>query len=146
MSLTLVEQFEKAGIRMTPQRASIMETIISSNDHPDAEQIFLRAKSRDNSTSIATTYRTLNVLEEAGLIQKLNMQDGKVRYEADRSAHNHLVDQESGKIHEFRDIRLEKILKKIADEMGYDVVTFKVEVTGKKQADVECGCIHVRVY
>ena len=73
------------------------------------------------------------------------MQDGKVRFEIERDDHNHLVDEENGRMHEFKNDELVHI-KKIVGEMGYDVVNFRVEAIGKKRGDTECGCIQINVY
>lgn len=140
------EKFEKAQIRVTPQRALIVETIMESSDHPDADLIYRRAIQKDSSVSVATTYRTLNLLEEAGILRKLNMQDGKVRYEIEREDHNHLVDFENERIHEFKDERLGALMREIVGNMGYDVESFRVEVVGKKRGNTECGCIQIKVY
>ena len=140
------EKFEKAQIRVTPQRALIVEVIMESSDHPDADLIYRRAIQRDSSVSVATTYRTLNLLEEAGILRKLNMQDGKVRYEIEREDHNHLVDVENERIHEFKDERLGALVREIVGNMGYDVESFRVEVVGKKRGNTECGCIQIKVY
>ena len=140
------EKFEKAQIRVTPQRALIVETIMESSDHPDADLIYRRAIQKDSSVSVATTYRTLNLLEEAGILRKLNMQDGKVRYEIEREDHNHLVDVENEQIHEFKDERLGALMREIVGNMGYDVESFRVEVVGKKRGNTECGCIQIKVY
>lgn len=140
------EKFEKAQIRVTPQRALIVETIMESSDHPDADLIYRRAIQKDSSVSVATTYRTLNLLEEAGILRKLNMQDGKVRYEIEREDHNHLVDVENERIHEFKDERLGALMREIVGKMGYDVESFRVEVVGKKRGNTECGCIQIKVY
>lgn len=140
------EKFAKAHIRVTPQRALIVETIMESSDHPDADLIYRRAIQKDSSVSVATTYRTLNLLEEAGILRKLNMQDGKVRYEIEREDHNHLVDVENERIHEFKDERLGALMREIVGNMGYDVESFRVEVVGKKRGNTECGCIQIKVY
>lgn len=140
------EKFEKAQIRVTPQRALIVEVIMESSDHPDADLIYRRAIQKDSSVSVATTYRTLNLLEEAGILRKLNMQDGKVRYEIEREDHNHLVDVENERIHEFKDERLGALMREIVGNMGYDVESFRVEVVGKKRGNTECGCIQIKVY
>lgn len=140
------EKFEKAQIRVTPQRALIVEVIMESSDHPDADLIYRRAIQKDSSVSVATTYRTLNLLEEAGILRKLNMQDGKVRYEIEREDHSHLVDVENERIHEFKDERLGALMREIVGNMGYDVESFRVEVVGKKRGNTECGCIQIKVY
>ena len=146
MTDVIREKFEKAQIRVTPQRALIVETIMESSDHPDADLIYRRAIQKDSSVSVATTYRTLNLLEEAGILRKLNMQDGKVRYEIEREDHNHLVDVENERIHEFKDERLGALMREIVGNMGYDVESFRVEVVGKKRGNTECGCIQIKVY
>ena len=96
-----------------------------------------------------------NFLIPQGLVELVNasntnliqdIQKKKARYEAQRADHNHLIDSESGKIHEFKDKRLDNLLKKIALEMGYDVVNVKLDVEGKKRGDVECGCIQIKIY
>ena len=79
-----------------PQRALIVETLAESTDHPDADAIYRRALTKDSSVSVATTYRTLSLLEGAGILRKLNMQDGKARFEIEREEHNHLIDDETG--------------------------------------------------
>ena len=61
------------------------------------------------------------------------MQDGKVRFEIERDD-NHLVDEENGRIHEFKNDELSALIDKIVGEMGYDVVNFRVEAIGKNAA------------
>ena len=146
LSYQIEERFRQAKIRLTPQRSLIVETIMESSDHPDADLIYRRAIQKDSSVSVATTYRTLNLLEEAGILRKLNMQDGKVRFEIERAEHNHLVDRENGRIHEFKNDELNSLITKIVGEMGYDVLNSRVEVVGKKRGDTECGCIQINVY
>ena len=146
MSHPIEKRLKQAKIRLTPQRALIMETLVESNDHPDADLIYRRAIQKDSSISVATTYRTLNLFGEVGILRKLNMQDGKVRFEIERDDHNHLVDKENGRIHEFKNEELNALINKIIGEMGYDVVNSRVEVIGKKRGDTECGCIQINVY
>ena len=67
MSYPIEERFKQAKIRLTPQRALIVETLVESSDHPDADLIYRRAMQKDSSISVATTYRTLNLLGEAGI-------------------------------------------------------------------------------
>ena len=140
------KKFANADIRSTAQRLLIAETIWQSTDHPDADMIYRRAIQRDNSVSLATTYRTLNLLEESGIIRKLTMHDGKVRFEIERDDHNHLVDIENKKIHEFKDKRIQKLLDSIADEMGYEIESFRLDIIGKKRGKLDCGCLQIKVY
>lgn len=60
----------QAGKRMTDQRRLIISTLDQATDHLDADAVYQLVRDQDSSISIATVYRTLNVLEEAGLVQQ----------------------------------------------------------------------------
>ena len=66
-------------IRMTSQRRLLASVLNESNDHPDVDTIYQRCKAKDKSTSIASIYRSLSLFEDSGLIEKLDMGDGKAR-------------------------------------------------------------------
>ena len=121
------------NIRMTSQRQIIIQVIEESDDHPDADQLYLRSVELDNTISIATVYRTVKLLEEAGLIERLEFGDGRSRYEEAGEHHEHLVDIETGEVHEFYNEELETLKTEIAREMGYDLIDHRLELYGKKR-------------
>jgi Fur family ferric uptake transcriptional regulator len=131
---------------MTAQRSLIIETLIGSDDHPDADQVYRRAVERDRSISLPTVYRTLNLLDDAGIIKKINMNDGKARFESVRGDHDHLIDADNGHIHEFYNQELKKILESIAENMGYEVIDHRIEIVGRKRGESNCDCIQIKVY
>lgn len=124
------------GIKLTDQRKVIAHVIQKSEDHPNAEEIFARASQIDPNISLATVYRTVNLFEGYGIIEKLDFQDGKARYEAKsdvaNSHHHHLIDLETGKVLEFYDKELEELKEKIASKLGYKLVDHKLELYGVK--------------
>ena len=134
MSLkTISERCRNAGIRMTGQRRLIIKVLENSKDHPDVETLFERSNKIDNSVSIATVYRTVKLLQNAGILEKLEFNDGRSRFEdAVRKHHDHLIDLDTGKVIEFIDEEIEHIQKKIANKLGYDLVGHKLELYGKK--------------
>ena len=134
MSLkTISERCKNAGIRMTGQRRLIIKVLENSKDHPDVETLFERANNIDNKVSIATVYRTVKLLQNAGILEKLEFNDGRSRFEdAVRKHHDHLIDLDTGKVIEFIDEEIEHIQKKIANKLGYDLVGHKLELYGKK--------------
>ena len=146
METDLLKKCNDAGIRMTAQRSLIIETLIGSDDHPDADQVYRRAVERDQSISLPTVYRTLNLLDEAGIIKKINMNDGKARFESVKGEHDHLIDADNGYIHEFYNQELKKILESIADKMGYEVIDHRIEIVGRKRGESNCDCIQIKVY
>jgi Fur family ferric uptake transcriptional regulator len=131
---------------MTAQRSLIIETLVGSDDHPDADQVYRRAVERDQSISLPTVYRTLNLLDDAGIIKKINMNDGKARFESVREDHDHLIDADNGHIHEFYNQELKKILGSIAENMGYEVIDHRIEIVGRKRGESNCDCIQIKVY
>ena len=146
MEIDLLKKCNDAGIRMTAQRSLIIETLIGSDDHPDADQVYRRAVERDESISLPTVYRTLNLLDDAGIIKKINMNDGKARFESVREDHDHLIDADNGHIHEFYNQELKKVLESIAESMGYEVIDHRIEIVGRKRGESNCDCIQIKVY
>ena len=132
MSDPLLSRCLAKNIRMTSQRQIIIQVIEESDDHPDVDQLYLRSVELDNTISIATVYRTVKLLEEAGLIERLEFGDGRSRYEEAREHHEHLVDIETGEVHEFYNEELETLKTEIAREMGYDLIDHRLELYGKK--------------
>ena len=133
MPNTLLSRCLAKNIRMTSQRQIIIQVIEESDDHPDVDQLYLRSVELDNTISIATVYRTVKLLEEAGLIERLEFGDGRSRYEEAREHHEHLVDIETGEVHEFYNEELETLKTEIAREMGYDLIDHRLELYGKKR-------------
>lgn len=128
----IIDKCLEAGVRMTSQRRNIIELIDEADDHPDVETIYRRAIAIDKTISLATIYRTVGVLEQAGLIEKLDVGDGKARYELAGEHHEHLVDVDSGEIHEFQHAELEALKEKIARDMGFELVGHRLELFGRK--------------
>ena len=133
MSDPLLSRCLAKNIRMTSQRQIIIKVIEESDDHPDVDQLYLRSVELDNTISIATVYRTVKLLEEAGLIERLEFGDGRSRYEEAGEHHEHLVDIETGEVHEFYNEELETLKMEIAREMGYDLIDHRLELYGKKR-------------
>ena len=133
MSDSLLSRCLAKNIRMTSQRQIIIKVIEESDDHPDVDQLYLRSVELDNTISIATVYRTVKLLEEADLIERLEFGDGRSRYEEAGEHHEHLVDIETGEVHEFYNEELETLKTEIAREMGYDLIDHRLELYGKKR-------------
>jgi Fur family ferric uptake transcriptional regulator len=119
------------GIKMTDQRRIICRVLSEADDHPDVEQVYRRAQDLDPNISIATVYRTMRLLEEAAVVTKLDLGDGRARYE-DRfeTHHHHLVDVQSGSLIEFSSDELERLKDLIAREMGFELIGHRLELYG----------------
>lgn len=128
----LEERCAEAGLKMTGQRKIILQVLGTAQDHPSVEDVYERAKKIDKTISIATVYRTLNLLDELELVIRHEFQEGYSRYELNHDHHHHLIDLETGKVVEFQNEDLEKLKIKIAKDLGYDLVDHRLELYGKK--------------
>jgi Fur family ferric uptake transcriptional regulator len=121
------------GLKMTEQRRVISRVLSEAHDHPDVEEVYRRSAVLDPKISIATVYRTMRLLEEANVIDRLDFGDGRARYEEAREDHHHhLIDVNTGAVIEFKDEALEKLKEKLAADMGYELIGHRLELYGVK--------------
>src|SRR5574343_687984 len=111
----IIARFDAKCRRMTYQRRIVARVISDAEDHPDVEEVYARASKLDPRISIATVYRTVKLFEEAGILDRLEVGDGRARYEdAERDHHDHLIDVNSGDVIEFVDPEIEALQERIA--------------------------------
>jgi Fur family ferric uptake transcriptional regulator len=128
---TIEEQCVSKGMRMTDQRRVIARVLSEATDHPDVEELYRRASSVDRNISISTVYRTVKLMEDAGIIERHDFRDGRSRYEpVGDDHHDHLIDLRSGHVIEFRNEDIEKLQEFIARELGYQLVGHRLELYG----------------
>lgn len=133
MPMTDLEQrCANAGLKMTGPRKVILKVLVESIDHPSVEKVYERAKALDNSISIATVYRTLNMLDELDLVTRHEFNEAFSRYETNLEHHHHLIDMETGMVIEFQNDDLEKLKEKIARDLGFDLVDHRLELYGRR--------------
>ena len=140
MSENIEQKCLAKGVKLTDQRKIIVKVLSESketygeSDHPDVDELYNRVTKVDSKISIATVYRTVKILEEAGILVKHDFKAGKARYEQLReSHHDHLIDVKTGEIIEFVDEEIEKLQKKVAEKYGYKLVDHKLELYGVKK-------------
>lgn len=121
------------GLRMTEQRRVIARVLSEASDHPDVEELHRRAHALDPHISIATVYRTVRLFEEAGILERHDFRDGRSRYEeVPAEHHDHLIDVESGEVHEFRNEEIERLQQEIAKRLGFQLVDHRLELYGTR--------------
>ena len=127
------KELRKAGIRITRPRRIILDILTSTEDHPDAMKIFHRATEIDDSISLSTVYRTMNLLEEMGAIHRHAFSGGPSRFEqAHGEHHDHLIDVDTGAVIEFKSEKIEQLQEEIARSLGYDIIHHRLELYGRK--------------
>jgi Fur family ferric uptake transcriptional regulator len=116
----LTKILKKSGLRYTPQRQAILDELNHKRDHRDVEEIYFSLKTKGINVSRATVYRTLELLVNHHLVRRLDLGEGKYRYESkDSNHHDHIICLDCNKIIEFMNNRIEELQEKVAQENGF---------------------------
>jgi Fur family peroxide stress response transcriptional regulator len=94
------ETISHSGHRLTPQRREVYDILLAERDHPTATEVFLRAKNRMPSISLATVYNCLETLVSCGLARQVNVERDATRFCANLQEHGHFVCEQCGKVHD----------------------------------------------
>jgi len=133
MAVDLEQRCIDAGLKMTGQRRVILQVLEEADDHPSVEMVHQRTKELDASISVATVYRTLNVLDDLNLVRRHEYNENHSRIETNLDHHYHLIDVNSGEVLEFQDEKLEVLIDRIATHLGFELVDHKLELYGRKK-------------
>lgn len=137
MSASLIADLERAcaneGIKLTEQRRLVLRVLAASGDHPSAETVFSRAAERDPSISMATVYRTLNMLEQINIVRRHDFREPFARFELQGAGHYHMVDVETGDVLEFQDSAVSELLEELADDLGCELIDARLELFGRRR-------------
>ncbi|MBR90630.1 MAG: transcriptional repressor [Verrucomicrobiales bacterium] len=127
------EFLEEKNLRLTGQRRAIVDAVFSTDEHFTAEQLLEMARARDESVSRATVYRTLPLLTESGLVHEMDFGKDYKIYDpnyADHPNHNHLICEDCDKIVEFESDQLERLESEISHDLGFEVKSQQLRITG----------------
>tara|TARA_B100000965_G_scaffold6562_1_gene5167 strand:- start:573 stop:1061 length:489 start_codon:yes stop_codon:yes gene_type:complete len=123
---SFIEALKKENLKFTNQRFAIFEEILYGSKHRECEQILEALTKRGLNVSRATVYRTLDILIKYDFIRKMDIEDGRVRYESnigrEHPQHDHMICVETGKIVEFYSEEIAAIQAKIAQKNGYKII------------------------
>lgn len=123
------------GLRLTGPRRVIMQVLSEATDHPDVVELHRRVGKIDPGIAIATVYRTVNLLQDKGVLERHTFADGRARYEpAAQEHHDHLINVETGDVIEFRSDEIERLQEEIARQHGFAIVSHKLEIYVKPLA------------
>ncbi|MEM1037418.1 MAG: transcriptional repressor [Pseudomonadota bacterium] len=116
---------------ITPQRIAICHVLETSKDFPTVQQIMERARTHDPKICLSTVYRTLKVGIDLGITRRLEFNGTQGRFcVAQKVPRDHLFDTESGEVIPFQNDAFNHMKPKIAEQLGYEMQSFKVELYG----------------
>lgn len=131
----LKNNLKEKGYKLTPQRRAIVDVIIrNEGNHLTTEEIYDLVKIECPEIGLATVYRTVQLLEELGVICKLDLNDGCSRYELvhedEMHQHHHLVCNNCGKVIEVQGDLLEILEQEIQSKYDFQIKNHSVKFYG----------------
>ena len=127
----ILTKLRQRNCRITPQRIAILRAFLQSQDHPGVEQVYTEVKVNFPTTSLATVYKTVNLLKEIGEILEINFADRGNRYDGNQPyPHPHLICTECSKIVDPEVILLDQMTADITNSTGYRIDSHQVTYYG----------------
>jgi Fur family iron response transcriptional regulator len=131
MTRDVTELLRAHGIQPSAQRVAVAEYVLSTDDHPSADQVFQKVKGRVPVLSRATVYNTLNLFVAKGLLRQHVLAEGNVVFDPKVEAHHHFIDESSGRIY---DVPWSALRVSSIDGLSdFDVREYQVVLRGKKR-------------
>ena len=120
----IFSEFLKArNQRRTPERFAILDEVYATDDHFDADELYLRLKQKDVRVSRATVYNTLDLLVDCNLVVRHQFGSKQAKYERAYSfwQHDHLICMDCNELFEFCDPRIQSIQEMVSEIFQFDI-------------------------
>lgn len=127
-------KLKMSGLKITPQRLTVLDSISLMNTHPTAEDIIVFVRKMHPNIAVGTVYNILEALEQKDLIKKVKTEAGVFRYDGVTEHHHHLYCQESDRIADYIDEDLDSILKDYFSRKkpeNFKIEEIKLQINGK---------------
>lgn len=138
----LRQALEKAGRRFTRQRYAVHTFLRSVCCHPTVEQVFAAVRQEIPNISLATVYKALDALVDAGVAARLVADDGTARYDGRSQPHYHFRCLRTGEVRDlplpYDPELLERLAPRLRDwlaEQGFELTGHRLELVGRFRQD-----------
>ena len=125
-----IEALRSKGYKATPQRIAICRIALSSRAHPSAQQVYDSVKKIHPTVSLATVYKTLEVLRDLDLVQEINFPKGQARFDSCMNPHINLICLKCGNITDLDDTTAREITRKVAATTKFKPIGQRMDVYG----------------
>lgn len=131
----LRQKLRENQYKLTPQRQMVLQAFLDHpNRHLSAEDVYSIVRDQSPDIGLATVYRSLELLSEMNLLQKIDFGDGRSRYEVTESGathhHHHLICLDCGQVKEYDDDLLEVLEASISRKHNFTIVDHEVKFYG----------------
>lgn len=127
----LIAKLKERQYRITPQRVELIRLIAASKGHPSASQLYNQIKVQFPTMSLATVYKTLDLLKEVGEVLEIGLRDDS-HYDGNKPyPHPHLICMKCQKIMDGElDVAVGKIVQEVENNFGFRVVKHQLDFYG----------------
>jgi Fur family ferric uptake transcriptional regulator len=130
----IVRRLISSGHRVTSPRLAIVESVAPRRDHFSAQEVWSELRQADATIGRATVFRTLDLLADLGVVDRLHSEDGTHRFHVTDAAsghHHHLRCVDCGRVETLESEVVERLVHSIAERSGYELHDHHVELTGR---------------
>ncbi len=139
----ILARLKDDGGRITTPRVEIVKILLTSDEHLSAEDIAGRVQAAHPSVATSTVYRTLETLEQLGIIEHVHVAHGRAHYHlAERAPHQHLACTVCGDIIEAPASLLDDVAARVLDELGFALEPHHSALIGRCAACVRAARAH----
>lgn len=137
--------FAAQKFKLTPQREAIVNVLLDNEkEHLSVEEVYMLVKNSYPHLGLATVYRTLELLCELHIVEKMNFGDGVARYDLRGSdhahMHHHLICSVCGRLEEIKDDWLVELERRVEREYGFNVTDHRLDFKGTYGTCKRTGC------
>jgi Fur family transcriptional regulator, peroxide stress response regulator len=131
---TAVRILVEKGLKVTPQRIAVLDILLNLENHPAADTITEYLRLNYPHVPIGTVYKILDVFLEKGIVNKVQTENGIIRFDPVTEKHHHLYSLDSERIEDFYDPQLNKILEDYFSKnqiQNFKIEDIKVHLKGR---------------
>ena len=127
----MLVKLKEQEFRLTPQRLAVLKVLAVSDGHPTVERIYETVRVEFPTTSIATIYKTVNLLKQLNEVLELGFPDGSNRYDGHKPyPHPHVICTKCHKVIDPNLGSLDKLTKEVIKETGFQILNHRVDFFG----------------
>ncbi len=130
--LKFIEFLRRTRQKITGARRQVLEEVFRHHDHFDAEELYQRLKERHAGVSRATVYRTLILLDQSGLVRKMEIGENRSLYEhiLGHPHHDHLICLSCGRLQEFSHPLIEEMQSQVCSQHSFGMLSHALQIYG----------------
>ena len=127
----MLSKLKEHDFRLTPQRLAVLKVLAVSKGHPTVERIYETVRAEFPTTSIATIYKTVNLLKQLNEVLELGFPDGSNRYDGNKPyPHPHVICTKCKKIIDPNLGSIEDLTKEVIKKTGFQILNHRVDFFG----------------